>query len=193
MARTKTVKPRIRFVRVRDVKIPRRGNDLDAGIDFYTPVDLSPEDLTTANESAGQDAVGQNSQLEVTVVDKKIVVKTIILAPNSRVIIPSGIKVLIEPAASALIVHNKSGVSTKKGLIFTAQVVDSPYTGEIHLCVLNTSTVPVNIEMGEKLVQLIHVPIYPTEPEEITIKEYDSLAKDWGTRGEDWQGSTDKK
>ena len=27
---------------------------------------------------------------------------------------------------------NKSGISTKQGLIYTAEIVDSPYTGEIH-------------------------------------------------------------
>lgn len=28
---------------------------------------------------------------------------------------------------------NKSGVATKDGLTFTAEIVDSPYTGEMHI------------------------------------------------------------
>lgn len=36
---------RFRFIKVRDVKSPSRGNEGDAGLDFYIPEDLTLQDL----------------------------------------------------------------------------------------------------------------------------------------------------
>lgn len=185
---------KIRFTKVRDVKSPSRGNVGDAGIDFYTPVNLTLDDLVSANKNAENIVVSTEASgygMVKVILDDKGCVKTLRIGPHSRVIIPSGIKALIEPWDSGLIAANKSGVSTKKGLVYTAEVVDSTYTGEIHICVANTSACSTDIEMGGKLVQFMHVPVYLTEPEEISIEEYEKEAKDWGSRGENWQGSTD--
>ena len=89
-----------------------------------------------------------------------------------------------------LMAANKSGIATKKGLIFTAEIVDSPYVGEIHIGVYNTSQEAQVIEAGQKLVQFIHVPIYITEPEEVTNEEFYNDAQYWGTRGDKGFGST---
>ena len=48
---------KIRFTKVRDVKSPSRGNVGDAGIDFYTPVNLTLDDLVSANKNAENIAV----------------------------------------------------------------------------------------------------------------------------------------
>lgn len=187
---------RFRFIKVRNVKNPTRGNPLDAGIDFYVPTDLTIGEMTRINS----DMKGITVQYLSNTIDSGLIdfdinkdgkITKIWLNPQARVIIPSGIKVLLEPAASMLQVNNKSGVSTKKGLIYTAQVVDSTYTGEIHICVLNTTSGVISIDTGTKLVQLVHIPIFPTRPEEITQEEFSSLSKTWSTRGEKWQGSTD--
>ena len=85
---------------------------------------------------------------------------------------------------------NKSGVATKLGLIYTAQIVDSPYTGEVHIGVLNTSSDFVILKPGQKLTQFIHIPIFDTTPEEISNDEYDKLSVNWGTRGNNGFGST---
>lgn len=89
-----------------------------------------------------------------------------------------------------LMAANKSGISTKKGLIYTAEIVDSPYTGEIHIGVYNTSHEFQVIEAGTKLVQFIHVPLYLTKPEEVTNEEFYNDAQYWGTRGNKGFGST---
>ena len=81
-------------------------------------------------------------------------------------------------------VNNKSGRSSKQGFVFTAQVCDSPYTGEYHLGVLNTSGVTQSLKADNAVVQMVHVPVYLTEPEEITLDEYNAASKDWGTRQE---------
>lgn len=172
---------RLRFARVRDVKTPSRSNEGDAGLDFYMPWDLKREDISWN----GMININPNIEGET--------VCLIEMAPHARVLIPSGIKVLLEPKSSMLTAANKSGLATKKGLIFTAQVVDSPYTGEVHIGIFNTSDHYVQIQRGEKLTQFIHVPIYLTTPEEISLTEYEGLAETWGTRGIKGFGSSDNQ
>lgn len=176
------VKERFRFTKVRNVKSPTRHNEGDAGLDFYIPEDLTLGDLLNANRNEIQGTVSMR--------DKRI--EVIYLNPNSRILIPSGIKGLLEPKDSMLMVANKSGKSTKLGLIFTAQICDSPYTGEYHLGVYNTSNHIVELRAGEALVQMIHTPVFLTNPEEIDNKSYDKLANNWGTRGNKGLGSGDK-
>lgn len=122
---------------------------------------------------------------------RKELVVSVRVKPHARVLIPSGIRVLLEPRASMLMAANKSGVSTKKGLIFGAEIVDSPYTGEVHISLINTSSSEVVLNADEKVVQFIHVPIYDTEPEEIPLELYNQIAEDWGTRGDKGFGSSD--
>lgn len=188
---------RFRFIKVRNVRAPRRGNPGDAGIDFFIPINLQLEDLQKANQNVPGAHVTacleSMDPIHVTLDKANGSVDTITLAPHSRVIIPSGIMGLLEPEHSMFQVNNKSGVSTKKGLIFTAEVVDSTYTGEIHLCVVNTTSYEVTLKRGDKLVQLIHIPVYLTEPEEISEEDFKSEASTWSSRGAGWQGSTGNK
>lgn len=181
---------RFRFIKVRDVKSPSRGNKGDAGLDFYIPEDLTLQDLVKANPQLifhceipepGKVTLEYNSNNQVQV---------IYISPFTRILIPSGIKGLLEPRSSMLMAANKSGISTKKGLIYTAEIVDSPYTGEIHIGIYNTSHEFQVIEAGTKLVQFIHVPIYLTKPEEVTNEEFYNDASTWGTRGNNGFGST---
>ena len=146
---------RFRFIKVREVVSPNRANPNDAGLDFYVPTDLYPEDIHDKNEFDS-----------------------------------NGIKGLLEPPASMLMTANKSGIATKKGLIFTAEIVDSPYVGEIHIGIYNTSQEIQVIEAGQKLVQFIHVPIYITEPEEIQQEEFYTESQMWGSRGDKGFGSS---
>ena len=178
---------RIRFIKVRDVKTPNRGNKGDAGIDFYVPNELKASEIRELNKKTYN---GLRVIEDINEVDR---VKSILLHPGARVIIPSGIKVLIEPEDSWMVAIDKSGVSTKKGLIATAKAVDSNYTGEIHICVTNIGLEKPIILPGEKLIQFMHLPVYLTEPELISEEEFNSLSEVCGSRGENWQGSTDNK
>lgn len=173
---------KFRFTKVRGVKSPTRHNEGDAGLDFYVPTDLTIGDLLLANPDP--------SAFDVSIKDGKVY--TINLKPQARIKIPSGIRGLLEPKDSMMMVANKSGKSTKLGLIFTAQICDSPYVGEYNLAVYNTSSQVVTIKAGEPLVQMIHTPIYLTNPEEIDNDTYEKESKNWGTRGTDGFGSGDK-
>lgn len=80
------------------------------------------------------------------------------LAPGQDINIPSGIHVQV-PEGYALVAMNKSGVATKKHLQVGACVVDEDYQGEIHLHVTNVGMEVTEVNPGEKIVQMVLIPV----------------------------------
>jgi dUTP pyrophosphatase len=106
--------------------------------------------------------------------------------PGESVFIPSGIKVNV-PKNHALIAFNKSGVALKKNLAVGACVVDEDYQGEIHLHLYNFSEQTQTVSPGEKLVQMVLVPMFY---DEVEVVEESKLFKSTTERGEGGFGST---
>ena len=84
---------------------------------------------------------------------------------------------------TALIAFNKSGVALKKNLFVGACVVDEDYQGEIHLHVVNVGTQSITIEGGEKLVQLVLLPVFYDTIEELKQEEWFSTTTERGAGG----------
>lgn len=188
-----------KFVRVRDVHVPTRANKGDAGIDFYVPNDLTVNDLIKCNTNTyvGKCSITNHihhifSNEVWGLINEADNLCRILIGPHATCVIPSGICGILEPEASMLQANDKSGVSSKKKLKVTASIIDSPYTGEIHHVVFNTTNKVVEIDLGEKLVQYIHIPIYLTQPEEIWGSEFTKLKTEKelkSGRGSDGMGS----
>ena len=203
------MEPSFKFVRVRDVHVPTRANQGDAGMDFYVPNDLTVDDLIKCNTNTYIGNWDKVSKDKINVSFGEVYgfidydtdpeaeypedhIDYIIIGPHTTCVIPSGIRGILEPEASMLQANDKSGVSSKKKLKVTASIIDSPYTGEIHHVVFNTTNEPVRIDLGEKLVQYIHIPIYLTKPEEISDSEFEKLKTEKelkSGRGSDGMGS----
>jgi dUTPase len=214
----------IKFWRSRDVQLPSRGHDGDAGMDFYVPAfdsrfisDLLGKNphlsKSRCNDSSGTihahstsvtfalvDHGSSNAALEFDLsdsnntfikFDQELCKNYFLLAPLSRVNIPSGIFCQMSAPGRALIASNKSGIASKHGLIFGAQVVDYPYQGEIHINVINTSPKVVRIYAGQKLIQFLETPVYISSIEE--VPHIENLHPEATSRGKDGFGSTDKK
>lgn len=125
-------------------------------------------------------------------VDDKLGVKYFPLPPMGRINIPSGIYCKMEEPGRALIAANKSGIASKKGLIFGAQVIDYEYQGEIHINVINTSNKVVRVHEGMKLLQFIEMPIFTSSIEE--VEGFSELYPQGETsRADGGFGSTDQK
>jgi dUTP pyrophosphatase len=77
----------------------------------------------------------------------------------------------------------KSGLSVKMGLDVFAGVIDREYTGEIKICLFNSSDKDIKIEKGHKIAQLIPTIIFKDK-----IIEVESL--DETIRGEKGFGSS---
>lgn len=169
----------IKFLVTRDVNHPSRANKYDAGIDFYVP---------TISEEFVKELKLKNPKIERFIHEGKIE-----LYPHERVLIPSGVYCQMEEPNRALIAANKSGVATKNGLIFGAQVVDYEYQGEIHLSILNVSDSIVVLTSGMKILQFLETPIFTSVIEVQSGKEPSNFYSEITTRGADGFGSTDKK
>lgn len=178
----------IKYCLCRDVREPRRASKREAGIDFFIPKDLDLHEMEKINPQMGV-IFDYDEDRSVDVPVK--VVTGITLGAGSRVLIPSGVRALISPPNSMLMAANKSGISTKKGLIYGAEIVDSTYTGEIHLSIINTTHLSQVIDFNKAILQFIHVPVFLTEPKKITDVVFEYLSSNWSERGSNWQGSTD--
>lgn len=80
------------------------------------------------------------------------------LHPGENVAIPSGIKFEV-PVGTALVVMNKSGIAVKKSLIKGAELIDHGYAGEVHIDLHNIGNDDVSIKPGDKIIQLLHIPV----------------------------------
>ena len=109
------------------------------------------------------------------------------LTPHESLNIPSGIHVEV-PKGYVLIVMNKSGVALKKALQVGACVIDEDYQGEVHLHVTNVGTDVESINPGDKLVQMLLIPVLYEGVE--TIEKLEDLYPEESDRGAGGFGST---
>lgn len=116
----------------------------------------------------------------------------ICLALNDHIKFNSGIKVALDKNYCAIF-FNKSGKGTK-GLDVRACVIDEDYSGYVHMSMAYTKDNETDgiIYCGDKLVQLIVLPVEHTEPEEITEEDYNKIM-DKSERGDSGFGSSDVK
>lgn len=102
--------------------------------------------------------------------------------------IPSGIKVDV-PDGYVLNFENKSGIASKKHLLFGSKVIDAGYEGVVHVNLHNVGTRAATIDAGEKIAQAlmykIEVPVVEVVDERVL---YNGIKSE---RGEGGFGSTD--
>lgn len=107
----------------------------------------NPNQFTKAHEhDAGYDIISSE--------DRKV-------SAGSRALISTGLRVAI-PKGWVGIIKPRSGLSVKHSIDIGAGVIDCGYTGEVKVCFINNGNVPYHIEEGNKIAQMIVVPIYTT-------------------------------
>lgn len=110
------------------------------------------------------------------------------LQPGQTQLIPSGIAVHIADAQHAAVVLPRSGLGHKHGIVLGNLVglIDSDYQGEIFISCWNRSDSAFNIAVGERIAQLVFVPI--SRPEFSIVNEFQQ-----STRGEGGFGHTGRQ
>ncbi len=91
--------------------------------------------------------------------------ETVRIDPNSTVLIPTGVKVYMEPD-EVLLIFIRSSLAVKHQLVLANQVgvIDGDYVdnrdneGHILVPLFNRGTEPVVVERGERVAQAIFVP-----------------------------------
>lgn len=109
--------------------------------------------------------------------------KEAVIHPNSAAVFNTGVHVAI-PAGYVGFLKSKSGLNVKHS-IQSEGVIDSGYTGSILVKLFNHGSAAVHIQKGQKISQLVLLPIITPEPELV-----DSLEET--ERGEGGFGSTGK-
>lgn len=85
----------------------------------------------------------------------------VVIAPGSRAAIPTGIAISLGSAELAAFVFARSGLGMKKGICLSngVGVIDSDYTGEICVGLLNTSDEEFVVSPGDRIAQLAVMPV----------------------------------
>ena len=113
--------------------------------------------------------------------------KEVIIKPNSSDLIPTGLQVAI-PEEFEIQIRPRSGLAAKEsiGVLNSPGTIDSDYRGELKIILFNHSNKDFIINNGDRIAQMVLVPILKMEFEEV-----DSLPNT--VRGQGGFGSTGKK
>ena len=113
--------------------------------------------------------------------------KKVIIKPNSSELIPTGLQVAI-PEEYEIQIRPRSGLAAKEsiGVLNSPGTIDSDYRGELKIILFNHSNKDFIINNGDRIAQMVLVPILKMEFEEV-----DSLPDT--VRGQGGFGSTGKK
>jgi len=114
--------------------------------------------------------------------------ETLILNPGETKLIPTGMSIYIEDTGLAAMILPRSGLGHKHGIVLGNLVglIDSDYQGELMVSCWNRGDKPFTMEIGERIAQLIIVPVIQAEYN--IVEEF--VATD---RGEGGFGSTGTK
>ncbi len=84
--------------------------------------------------------------------------------------VPTGLAVAI-PEGHVGLVAPRSGLAVRHGIgvVNGPGVVDAGFRGEVHVLLINHSSAPFEFERGERIAQLVVVPVVEQEFEEVDV------------------------
>ena len=110
----------------------------------------------------------------------------LIIPPKFRVLIATGI-VFDIPDGYSVRLHARSGLAIKGGLILANSegVIDSDYTNQLMIALVNTSDLPVRITHGDRICQGEMIPVlkYSLEPTDERVQPKTSRKGGFGSTG----------
>ena len=105
------------------------------------------------------------------------------ILPNERATINTGISLAI-PNSFVGLIWPRSGMAVKQGVDVLAGVIDSGYRGEIKVCLLNTGNMPVIIEVGDRIAQILFQEVPKFKLNEVTdLNKTDRNSGGFGSSG----------
>jgi dUTP pyrophosphatase len=121
-----------------------------------------------------------------SMVGKKDGERAVVVSPGERMMIPTGI-IFDIPKGHSVRIHARSGLALKAGLVMANSegVIDSDYTEETKIIVLNISNIPIRINHGDRIAQAEMVPVlnYTLVPTTEDITQKTNRAGGFGSTG----------
>jgi len=91
----------------------------------------------------------------------------LVLAPGRAELIPTGLAIHLDDPGLAAVILPRSGLGHKHGIVLGNLVglIDSDYQGQLMVSCWNRGTEPFTIRAGERIAQLVVVPVVQVELE----------------------------
>ena len=112
--------------------------------------------------------------------------EALVLEPGQCELIPSGIAIHIEDPGLAAMLLPRSGLGHKHGIVLGNLVglIDSDYQGQVFVSCWNRGRTPFTIEVGERIAQMVIVPVVRLEFEVVeSFEESERGAGGFGHSG----------
>jgi len=111
--------------------------------------------------------------------------EALLLQPGETKLIPTGMAIHISDANLAAVILPRSGLGHKHGIVLGNLVglIDSDYQGQLFVSCWNRGDTEFNIDIGDRIAQLVFVPV-----EQVEFEQVDSF--DDSHRGEGGFGHT---
>ena len=95
--------------------------------------------------------------------------KPLSIDPGSRVSVTTGLSIALPDGGWVALVLPRSGLSIKHGITLanSVGVIDSDYRGELQVGLTNRSGTPYTIQPGDRIAQLMLVPVGQAQVEEL--------------------------
>lgn len=143
------------------VPVQRLPNGADLALPAYATNDAAGADLLAAVE------------------------KSLILAPGTYQIIPTGIAMALPPGYEAQ-VRPRSGLAAKHGVtvLNSPGTIDADYRGEVGVILINHGDAPFVIERGMRIAQMVIAPVSTAEWQEVAdLNESERGSGGFGSTG----------
>lgn len=87
--------------------------------------------------------------------------KALVLVPGETILIPTGLAIYVADPQLAAVILPRSGLGHKHGIVLGNLVglIDSDYQGQLFVSCWNRSSNPFTIEVGERIAQLVFIPV----------------------------------
>jgi dUTP pyrophosphatase len=110
----------------------------------------------------------------------------LVVNPGETHLIPTGMAIHLDDPTLAAVILPRSGLGHKHGIVLGNLVglIDSDYQGQLFVSVWNRGSTPFNMEIGERIAQLVVVPVVQVDFE--IVEEFGPAS----TRGASGFGST---
>jgi dUTP pyrophosphatase len=94
----------------------------------------------------------------------------LLLEPGKAELIPTGLAIYVEDPALAALILPRSGLGHKHGIVLGNLVglIDSDYQGQLMVSCWNRGREPFTIRPGERIAQLVVVPVVQVELDVVT-------------------------
>jgi dUTP pyrophosphatase len=112
----------------------------------------------------------------------------VVLAPGQTRLVPTGLAIHIDDPGLAAVILPRSGLGHKHGIVLGNLVglIDSDYQGQLMVSMWNRGHSPFTIEPGERIAQLVVVPVVQVELE--VVNDFTTSARGAGGFGHSGRG-----